>query len=382
MAKATIDDLTKPMTREEVQASVYRVLATLSVNTTAWKAGSVVRTMIAATSLVMSAFTELAADITKSGFLALSAGPWLTLVADYVYGVTRIESSYASGTVRLINTGGGIYALDPGDLIVASTAGHTFRNVDAFTLPALTDLTVTIIATVPGSASTTNPGEISQMVTPLIGVTCVNDASVVGTDEELDSALRLRCSERLGALSPMGPWDAYGYALRNATRADGSNLGITRIRLEADGFGRVFVYCATATGALPLADLPFADDAVQRWAAPQAITAIVLRADEVAISVTAQVYMYNTSGLSVAELEATLDAAVTAFVQRQPVGGNDGFVYQDALRAAIIDALPQIYHAVITTPGDTALTPTEVLVFTGSTWTITQIPPAQGYLSP
>jgi len=381
MAKSTIDDLTTPMSREEVQASIYRVLAKLGVNTTAWKSGSVVRTMIAACSLVISALTQLAADITKSGFLALSSGPWLTLVAKYVYGVDRIEASYASGVVTLTNAAGGIYIMDPGDLVVANTAGHTFRNLEAFTLPAMSSLAVSILATESGAASTSNPGTITHLVTTLLGVTSTNDNAVIGTDDELDPALRLRCSERLGALSPMGPWDAYGYALRGAKRADGTNLGITRIRLVPDGFGRVFVYCATATGALPSPDLPVADEAVQRWAAPQAITAIVGSATEVAISVVAQVFMYNTSGLSPEEIEDALNTAMTDFVKKQPVGGNEGFVYQDALRAAIVSALPEIYHSVVTSPGDTALTPTQALVYSGGTWTITQIPPPQGYLS-
>jgi len=119
---------------------------------------------------------------------------------------------------------------------------------------------------------------------------------------------------------------------------------------------------------------------VQQWAAPQGITAIVLSSTGVPLAVAAEVFMYNTSGLTVAEIEAMLDAAVIAFVNAQPVGGNLGVVYLDAIRAAVFDTLPQIYHVAMSAPtGDTALAPTEVLIAAGTTWTITQVPPPQGY---
>ncbi len=381
MAKMTIEDLTTPMTREEVQASIYKVLASLGVNTTAWLSGSVVRTMVVGCSLVMSAFTYLAADIGKSGFLALSSGPWLTLVAQYVYGLERIEASYASGVVTLTNAGGGVYTVDEGDLILASSSsGHTYRNIAAFSLPPVSSADVSIVATDPGAASTAPAGDITVFVTPLLGVIAVNENAVTGENDESDEALRLRCAQQLGAISPMGPWDAYGSALRNAKRPDGTSLGITRIRLIADGFGRVFVYCATAGGEVPPADLPYADEAVQQWAAPQAITAIVLSATGVDLDVSAEVFMYNTSGLSPAEIEAKLDAAVIAYANTQPVGGNLGVVYADAVRAAVFDAMREIYHVAMTVPAaDISLAVSEVLTAGATTWTITQVPPPQGY---
>lgn len=383
MAKMTIEDLTTPMTREQVQASIYKVLAALGVNTTAWLSGSVVRTFVVGSSLVMSAFTYLAADIGKSGFLALSSGPWLTLVARYVYGVERIEASYASGVVTLTNAGGGVYTIDAGDLIVASSStGHTYRNIAAFSLPAVSSADISILATDPGAGSTAPSGDITTLVTPLLGVIAVNDEAVVGENDEADEPLRLRCAEKLGALSPMGPWDAYGSALRNAKRPDGTSLGITRIRLVPDGFGRLYVYCATTGGELPPADLPYADEAVQQWAAPQAITAIVLSATGVTLAVTAEVFMYNTSGLTVAEIEAKLDAAVIAFANAQPVGGNLGVVYADAVRAAVFDTMREIYHVAMTVPAaDIVMDPTNVLIAGATAWTITQVPPPQGYHS-
>jgi uncharacterized phage protein gp47/JayE len=372
----SIDDLITPLTREQVQASIYRVLGIIGVNTTSWKPGAVVRTQIVASSIVLAALSKLQASIARSGFLEFSEGDWLKLVAIYVYGVTPIDASFASGFVTLTNTGGGVYSLDADDLVFINTrTGLTYRNSGSVTLGALTTITIPILATEAGSASTANAGEITQMSTPLLGVTCTNTLGLTGLDAESDPALRERCYEQLGALSPMGPWDAYGSALRNAKRADGSSLGITRTRINKDGFGGVFVYCANASGPVPgtvgdlTSDLGIADEAIQQWAAPLAVTAHTISATAVPIAVTYEVWMYNTSGRTPTEVEQLISDRLslpTGFFPTQPLGGNviggsPGKVFVDAIRAAIASVLPQIFHVVVTLPAsDTTLAVSEV----------------------
>lgn len=388
MAKLTIADLTTPLTREQVQTKVYEVLAALGVNTTVWKPGAVVRTMIVALSLVFAAFTTLMSQIARAGFVSLSSGDWLTLVARYVYGIERREATYASGTVELTNSGGGLYILDAGDVVAAnSVTGKTYRSTSAVTLnPLDANVPCDVVATEPGAASTADPGDVNQLVTNLLNVSVLNPTSLIGTDGESDAALRQRCTEQLGALSPMGPWDAYTSALRNATRPDGSNLGITRIRLIADGYGHVDLYCATATGPLPLIDVSYADEAVQQYAAPQAITARVHAAADVDINITYSVWLYNTSGKTEAEIEDTIADTLQAWVSTLPVGGNivtppAGFVYVDEIAAKIASAMPEIFHVALIVPGAHILIPqTAVPVFVAPVVdTITQVPPAEGY---
>src|SRR5262252_8646367 len=118
MATFTLAELVKPVTRQEVQASIYEALGVLGVNTTSWKPGAVPRVIIVAVSVVFSGFSELVSLTAKGGFLELAEGDWLTIVAHYVYGVDRIDATFASGGLTLSNSGGGEYALDPDDLIV------------------------------------------------------------------------------------------------------------------------------------------------------------------------------------------------------------------------------------------------------------------------
>jgi phage-related baseplate assembly protein len=388
MPTFTLEQLTTPLTRKEVQASIYSVLATLGVNTASWKPGAVVRTAIVGASVVMAAFSTLMADIARAGFLETSEGPWLTLVARHVYGVERIVATFATGQVTLTNPSGGTFAFDPGDLIVANTVtGVTYRNVAAFTLGAVSSVTADIVATAAGTGSNADPHEITTLTTTLIGgVTVDNAIGLTALDEESDAALRLRCAERLGALSPLGPWDAYAYAVRNAKRSDGSPIAVNRIRVTKDGYGNVYVYVASADGLVTTDDLAIAATAVDLWATPQAITSHVVAATPKLINVTAEVWVYNTSGLTDEGIEDAIGDRLTAFFASQPVGGNvigsdSGKVFADAVRAAVAAAVaPHTFHVDLTAPGsDTLLLPNEVATRGTVTITVHQVSPPEGY---
>ncbi len=383
----SIDELITPVTTDQVKATIYEVLAAVGVKTSSWKSGAVVKTQIAASSLVLSALSTLQADIARSGFVEFSAGSWLTLVAYYVYGVKRQAASFAAGTIKLINGAGGVFTLGPDDLIfVNPTTGKSYRNSGSVTLGAMSTITIPIVATEAGSASSVVPGEITALQTTLVGVTCVNDVALVGIDEELDPSLRERCYEQLGALSPMGPWDAYTSALRNAKRADGSPLGITRIRLVKDGMGRIDVYIASASGVVEAPDVVIADEAVQQFAAPLPVNAVTQSATGVPIPITYEVWMYNTSGRTPPQVEALIADSLSLFMSTQPLGGNTiggspGKVFVDAIHATIKTTLPQIFHVVVTVPAaDVVLAIHEVPTFVAPTSLgVHQQPPPEGF---
>lgn len=388
----SLNDLVTPVTREQVQASIYDVLGIVGTSTSSWKPGAVVRTMIAGVAIVIAAFSVLTAAIARSGFLELAEGQWLTLVARYVFNVERVEATFAEGSVTLTNSGGGLYTLDPDDLVVANEAsGKTYRNTGTIVLNPLATLSVAIRATEAGSASTSSPGFITELETPLLGVTCTNSAPVVGQDAETDPTLRTRCLEKLGSLSPNGPWDAYSYAARNAKRADGTGVGVTRVRITKDGFGNVNTYVATASGGVtgaannPTSDLGAVNEAIQMQAAPLAVTANVFSAVPVTVAVTFEIWMYNTSGLSEQQIKDAVSARLTSFMSTQPIGGNvigsdPGKVFVDAIRTAIGATRPEIFHVVVTAPaGDTALSINQVPVLGTVTATaIHQVPPTEG----
>jgi hypothetical protein len=386
----SFEALITSLSRQEVEASVYQVAAAVGVNTTTWKPGAVVRTIIVGVSVVLSAFSELQAKIARSGFLEHSEGDWLTLVAHHVYNVDRIEPTFAEGEVTLTNTAGGVFNLDVDDLVVSNPdTGKTYRNTEAFSLGALATITIPIKATESGSASTSIPDSITVLETTLLGVTVTNAIAVVGRDAELDPDVRTRCYEKLGALSPMGPWDAYASAARNARRADGTPVGVTRVRQHKDGAGGVTTWIATATGTVlgdpddPDTDLGVVNEAIQQLAAPLAVTAVVDSASAYVLAITYEVWAYNTSGLTDSQLRDLVAAKLSPFTSAQPIGGaviglDPGKVFRSLIIAAIASARPEIFRVELTLPAtDPELDINEVPVLGTVSGTIHQVPPAE-----
>ena len=382
----SIYDLTRPLTLDEARTVIYSVFATIGVDTTTWKPGAVVRTMVSTIAVLAVACSTLIAAIAKSGFLDFAEASWLTLTARYVYGVERILATNATGAITLTNSSGFVYDFAIGDVVLSSSlTGATFANQSAIHLGATSSVVGSIFsATAPGAASTAFGGEIDTLVSSFAGVTCTNPIALVGSDDEEDPALRIRCRDKLGALSPNGPLDAYAFVARSALRLDGSAIGITRVRATKDGFGNVDVWLAIADGALTgtvgdlTSDLGAADDAMQRKATPLAVTLRSHNATAVVFDVDYTLNLYNTSGLTVAAIELAVQNAIITFLKLQPIGGNTisitGKIYRDALISAISAAVPGVIHVTLATPADdTTLAISEVGVLGIVTPTIVQL---------
>jgi phage-related baseplate assembly protein len=364
MTAPTLDSLIVPLTVAEAKAAIYAALAAQGVTTTAWLPGSTARTIIAGLAIVLAAFSRLQSLIAKSGFLAYAEGDWLTLVARLVYGVERDVGTFAAGFITLTNSAGGSFSGDAGDLVFSSSvAKKTYRSTAAYTLGSMGTTTVAIEALEIGAASTAIAGDIDTMTTTLSGVTCSNAAALVGMDPETDAALRLRCAEKLGSLSPNGPRDAYGYLARSAKKADGiTPIGVTRVLAVADGVGGVDVYVATASGGLTgtvgdlSTDLGCVDEAIQTQCVPLAITGRVHSATPLSVPVTYELWLRDGSGLTDPLVQDAVDAALLAFVTEQPIGGvvvppAAGKIYVSALEVVIGGAVPgEIVRVVVTVP--------------------------------
>lgn len=384
---STVNDLTTPLTFDEIRGSIYNVLAATGATTTTWKPGAVLRTVISGVAIVAAGLSALIAILARSAFLPLASGEWLRLVAFYVYNVVRIEATYATGTVTLTNAGGGVYSLDPGDLVVQNPVTlKTYVNLDAVTINATSAIIISIAATEVGSPSTSFVGEISKMVSALTGVTCANALTLVGYDTESDPALRARCVQKLGALSPNGPADAYGYVARSATRTDGSSIGVTRVRALPDGNGGVDIYLADPTGSVVSSDLALIDTQIQRLVTPLCVLARVHSATPVVVPVTYKVWLYNTSGLTSDDITTAINTEIANYFAAAPIGGDvidgaQGAIYTSELQSVIGRArtltdspLPIVSVSLLAPSGDSLLLNVgEVPVLGDVTPTIIQI---------
>ena len=360
----TLEDLTTPLTVEEVTTSMYDVLGALGVNTTNWKPGAVVRTIIAVAAIGVAALSALIAKIARAGWLEYAEKDWLTLVARHVFGVERPTATFAQGLVNLVNGGGGVFDWGPGDLIVKnSTTGKTYRNTQTLHLGSLATLSnVAIIAVELGSDSSSNPGAIDSFETAAIGVSVTNPTSVIGLDDASDPALRTLCLEKRSSLSPNGPRDAYAFFARTARTPDGVSCGVTRVHVtKTSSIGKVTVTVGSDSGGIsgvvtdPTTPLGAIDFAIRTNVVPDGVTVVVESAAVGLVNVAYLAYMYSTANLSAAAVQELIATKLKAFCQTQPLGGNvigtaHGKVFVEAIKAAILSVRPEIFHVQLFSP--------------------------------
>lgn len=350
---STVEDLTRRLTIDECQGVIYETLAARGARPTTWKPGAVVRTLIYGLAIICSALSALVASLARSAFLDLSSGAWLTLVARYVYGVERLEGTFASGAVVASNAGAGVYSGDPDDLIfVNPTTGKEYRNSEPFSIAAFEpNVSIPVRAVEIGTGSNAGAGQITELATPLLGVTVTNPTTLIGTDPETDAALRARCRDKLGTLSPNGPRDAYRFIATTAETEDGEPVGVTRVKTVPDGYGNIAVYVATASGAVPGdaedpgTDLGAVAKAIWEQTAPLGVTPIVQSASAETIAVTYELWLPQTT-LTNPELEEIIEAYLGTWMSTLPIGGieidpDPGRIYVSAVKGAIAQALAE-----------------------------------------
>ena len=381
MAKLALDSLLKPVTPDQAEASILAVAASLGLPVTAWQKGGVARSIILILATVYAGFSAVVAMAVGGGLLDYAVGGWLTLLVRNVYGVERIEATFATGAhaVQLTNAGGGLYVIAPDDLTFSATVGgekKLYRNTSGGTLlpgPGSV-LLLDVQAVEVGAASSAVPGAIDTIETTLLGVTCTNLIAVLGQDVEADPALRERARESLGALSPNGPKAAYSYVAKSAKRADGSSCGVTRVRIPTPpGDGSLIVYVASKTGAISgtigdlATDLGRINADIQAKVVPEGVGPVtVVSAVEHPISPLADVYYLSSSGLTDSDVQSLANDALKEYFPKVPIGGyvippGTGEVPSSALVTAIEASSAHIIKAVVA-GGDVALLGHEVAV--------------------
>lgn len=124
-------------TRAAIYAKGLALATTLGLPVTSWSAGDSTRALYHYLSEILETLETIVVGYIKSGFLDLCAADStlydrLVILADQVYGYTATEATYATCTVRLTNSGGGIYDIAAGDLTFKATlTGATYHNTSA-----------------------------------------------------------------------------------------------------------------------------------------------------------------------------------------------------------------------------------------------------------
>ena len=380
MTIPTLNDLVTPITPEQALATELTQAALLGLDTTAWQPVQPARTILAINAAIISAYSSYVNQVAKGGFASYAATltdsngapitSWLDLVSQQVYATTRIPATYAAGSVTITNASVSTYGpFAPGQLIVSNpTTGAQYGN-DATVTLAPGSTTVAVTALLPGTVASSAIGQITALVTPLVGVSCTNAAAFVGDPAESNAGLLARDLAKLGTLSPNGPSQAY-YAVATGILDPTQpwydpalSAPITRcVSIPAPGL--VQTYIANAAGTTNGGDLAIVNTEIQIWAVPLGTTATVAWANPVAVNIAATVYVPASAGLSPTQVTAACTNALAAYIETLPIGGVTGatanIVPYSELLATIARAVPTTSVTLSAPASDVSLAVTDV----------------------
>jgi phage-related baseplate assembly protein len=368
-------------TKEAIYAKGLQIGAALGLPVTTWAPGDPTRSDYYFIAEILETLEAVVGQLAKSSVLDESEGDWLIVKAEQDYGVTAVEATYATAACTLTNGGGGQYTIVAGDLTAKNTAtGKTYRNVTGGSLVGVgATLSLDFVADEPGSGSNAAAGEIDALVTVLRAVTITNPAAAIGLDQESEDALRTRCREKLGSLSPNGPRDAYAYIAKSSEFTGSTEVTDARVYDDADT-GDVEVYLRGASGAVSGDAVTAVLAAILEYAAPLCITPAVASATNVTVAVTYQLWLYSADSRSTSEIEDAVEAALLAMLATRPIGGDiitpgaNGYVYLRLIEATIKGVSPYAFRVALTLPAaDVELDPDEVAVLGTVTATITKV---------
>jgi uncharacterized phage protein gp47/JayE len=358
---------------------IVDIAVAVGLTTENWSEGGFTRLLVALFAQFHTGSGDVVRIIAASHFLDFAEGLWLTLLAKQVFNVDRIEATYASAVegITLTNTGGGLFIFDPRDIVFAHANGKTYRNTIAGTLVPGGTLKLDIEAEEPGAASNATPESITELVTTFIGVTCTNTVALVGLDEEKDPELRQRCRDSVAALSIGGIKRAYVFYAKSAKRANGTPVGVTRVRvMPAIGDGTGIVYIAGASGAISAPDVAVVQAIFDESVVPYGFTATVVSATNKSIDPPSTVWVPAALGLSEGAVQDKVAAALEAFVETLPIGGviispATGRVYWRALLGVASNAIAGTLKAQMTSEADITVADGEVPVWGGNAADVT-----------
>jgi uncharacterized phage protein gp47/JayE len=347
----TISELLQSVTTAQVLEKMLAMLEAVGLKARSWREGGALRTILRVIAGIYAGFTALILGFVQAGFLETASGGWLTLLAYHVYGVTRIPATFANGKVTLTSAAGVSYPLAIGALRVTNpTTGKVYTNTESFTIDPGDVLVVAVEAIEQGSASSTGAGTITAFESALPGLTVTNAAAVVGRDEEKDPDLRSRCKAKLGTISGRGPRGAYEFAIRSATRSNGSPVDINRWRVsESSSVGQVDIYVASPTGAPLDTDLPYIVDSIEALARPDTAKVNLYAATPVSYAKTITVWARRTDGISAEDIASTIGTALANALAEYPIGGlakppaTNKYLFATNVEGIIRAAHPTIY---------------------------------------
>lgn len=363
-------DIASQTTPANALALLLNYLTISGLPATAWQEKSVPRTLLEGESVAYADAMNLVAAIANGNILDLSEGEWLTLLAANVYQLTRKPAIFARGTATITNNSGSAFAQPAGSLLAASTQSTTsFRILDAITLANGSSVVVTAQAEEAGLGGNVAVNTIASLLTPYPGISINNPGTAnvwltqIGTREESDESLRIRCKAR---------WPGRGGG-KTVLAYEGMALEIEQVRQarvfpSAPGDGKAIIVIAGDTNPLDNSVVLQAEALILPRASLCALVD-VQAASAVNLSVVATAYV---EAAYLATVAADLDTALRTLIANRRIG-------QGVYRSEIIEALmavPGVGNVELGAPAvNVSINETEIIsLLTAPTITIAPLP--------
>ena len=318
----SLAQLLTPSSEEQSLSTILDILQGLGFSARSWQSGSIARTLVQLLARLHSSASNTTLTITKGRYNDLAAGEWLSLLSASQFANTRVPAVAARINVKIDDSANAVgpFSANVGDLVATDNNGVSYRNAQALTLAQGASATLWFDAEVPGL--TAEPISVS-LSTPLAGTsTSFFGTQRPGANEEADERLRLRNRAKWASLAYAAPVDAYkAWALE-------ASASVTRVwvdDLNTLGTGRVDVYIAGASGALPPPVATTVTNYIKGqvdgiYRLPLGVDLHVLSAVNDSVVVTG--HLYSQPAADLATVQARANKAVVDYIASLPVGGT------------------------------------------------------------
>lgn len=323
MTVLTLASLLVQKTKAEIYERALSIAESIGVPVTTWQPGDPTRSLYYIEAEQLAEMEPTISGFISSGFIGLASGVWKKVCAKQQYNVDVHEATYATTDVVLTNADAfATYEIDPGDLTFKSgLTEKTYHSTTGGALAPGGTLTVSVVADEAGADSSAAAGEIDELVTTLLGVTCTNPTAAIGRDEQDEATTELQCLDKLDSFSPNGASGAYTYVARNPDLT--GTTAVTRARdLSDSDTGDVTIYIAGPSGAVPEPDRLLVEAAIARTCMPLCITVSVLSATPVVVPVTYEMWVYKSVNRTDAQIQTEVQTALEKMVSAHPIGGD------------------------------------------------------------
>lgn len=337
MAVPSLAELIKEKSKEELFDEYISAISTEGIPTTAWQEGEPIRVVFSVVAKVASKlWNTYAVPALRAPFLDYAAGVWLTLLALGQYNILRQQKTFAAGNVLLVNTGLSLKIVPVGGIVIRNAVTKkTYRNTTSGSIAAWAGVgnpfpssSFGFIADEAGSAGNVLPGELAVELVSGDPQIQVNPAvTLIGSDEETDERLRERCRDSVAALSVAAPASAYKHFAKTAKRPDGSDVGVTRVRVVDLGNAAAHVYLAGDSGGTTGTSASAGTDVFYVYQnllprIPFGTTLQVSGAVGLPVNIVMHLIVDLDSGVTANEAIADATAAILNHVKSVPIGGH------------------------------------------------------------